>query len=31
MTMSAQESGATEVAQIRDLVRRVQDEIISKL
>ena len=31
MTMSAQESGATEVAQIRDLVRRVQDEIISNL
>jgi probable F420-dependent oxidoreductase len=31
MTMSAQESGATEVSQIRDLVRRVQDEIISNL
>jgi probable F420-dependent oxidoreductase len=31
MTMSAQESGATEVSQIRDLVRRVQDEVISNL
>jgi alkanesulfonate monooxygenase SsuD/methylene tetrahydromethanopterin reductase-like flavin-dependent oxidoreductase (luciferase family) len=31
LTMSAQESGATDVTQIRDLVRRVQDEIISNL
>jgi probable F420-dependent oxidoreductase len=31
LNMSAQESGATDVNEIRDLVRRVQDEIISNL